>query len=296
MNAFVPHIFEDNLVRSIMRDGEPWFAGKDICQVLGIKDHKQALERLDEDERGRYTVPPPSAQNGVGGGEQIMIIVSVPGAFQIIFTSRVPVAKRLKRWLAHEVLPALMKTGTYTMPERAEPLYTAAGEPFAFDLKAMPVARTRCELVSLYLRLRGREAALSLWREAGLPLAPELEIGGQDEARECLAAILNAHSFGQPLWALVKLAMDTGEGIDRLFSQGIWVQTKPDRFVIANRHAVLERIMEGTRWADFNWCYTLKRLPGAMRTAGKRFEAHQATRGVSLPANVLDLFAETMAS
>ena len=55
----VPWLFEEeHLVRSVDIANEPWFVGLDVCKVLGVRDHKQALERLDPDELGRYTVPP----------------------------------------------------------------------------------------------------------------------------------------------------------------------------------------------------------------------------------------------
>jgi prophage antirepressor-like protein len=81
MNAVVPFAFEDKLVRTVRIEDEPWFAGKDVCSVLDIRDHKQALGRLDEDERGGCSVPTPQ-------GPQEMIVVSEAGVYRLIFTSR----------------------------------------------------------------------------------------------------------------------------------------------------------------------------------------------------------------
>lgn len=106
MNAITNFAFGEHLVRVIEREGEPWFVGKDVCGVLGISKHHQALENLDIDERGTCNVGTPS-------GNQDMIIVSEPGVYRLIFRSRKPEAERFKRWLAHEVLPEIRRTGRY---------------------------------------------------------------------------------------------------------------------------------------------------------------------------------------
>lgn len=72
MTSIIPFAFEDSLVRTVVKDGEPWFVGADVCRILEIRDHRQALEKLDDDERGRCPVPTP-------GGVQEVIAVSEPG-------------------------------------------------------------------------------------------------------------------------------------------------------------------------------------------------------------------------
>ncbi len=100
--------FESQAVRSIVIDGEPWFIGKDICRCLDISNHRHALGRLDEDERKGVAINDPLGKNA-----QTMICVNEPGLYRLIFTSRASAAERFKRWLAHEVLPAIRKTGRY---------------------------------------------------------------------------------------------------------------------------------------------------------------------------------------
>lgn len=106
MNEITVFDFEENSVRSVLIDGEPWFVGKDVCRCLEIVDHKQALRRLEEDERGGVLCTTPS-------GNQTMTCINEPGLYRLVFTSRVEAAQRFKRWLAHEVLPALRKTGRF---------------------------------------------------------------------------------------------------------------------------------------------------------------------------------------
>lgn len=105
--------YNNNAVRTIDQDGETWFVGKDVCKTLEIADHIQAIESLDEDERGRYNVPTPS-------GNQDMLAISESGLYSLILRSRKPEAKAFKRWITHEVIPSIRKAGYYKASQ-AEP-------------------------------------------------------------------------------------------------------------------------------------------------------------------------------
>ena len=95
-------------VRTVDRDGEVWFVAKDVCNILEVADYHQAVERLDDDERGRYKVPTPR-------GIQEMTTINEPGLYKLIFKSRKTEAKNFTRWVTHEVLPAIRKTGAYAV-------------------------------------------------------------------------------------------------------------------------------------------------------------------------------------
>jgi prophage antirepressor-like protein len=103
--------FEDeNIVRSFLDDkGEPWFLAADICRILDLDNTSRALARLDEDEKGVTTSNTP-------GGQQQMATVNESGLYSLILTSRKPEAKRFKKWITSEVLPAIRKTGSYSVP------------------------------------------------------------------------------------------------------------------------------------------------------------------------------------
>ena len=105
-------LYQDHPVRIIERDGDPWFVAKDVCDILEICNSRRSTSLLDEDERGVHTVNTPS-------GKQEMTVVSEAGLYSLILKSRKPEAKAFRRWVTHEVIPAIRKTGAYVVPNRA---------------------------------------------------------------------------------------------------------------------------------------------------------------------------------
>jgi len=106
-------IFESNQfgkVRTVLRDGEPWFVAVDVCRALDHSNSRMALKRLDDDEKGASSFYTP-------GGEQKMTIVNEPGLYALVMGSRKPEAKAFKRWITHEVIPSIRKTGGYIAGE-----------------------------------------------------------------------------------------------------------------------------------------------------------------------------------
>jgi len=110
MSTIVPFDFEHHQVRVIEQEGGPWFVLLDVCLPLGIADHHQVFERLEDDERGRYPVPTP-------GGIQWTKCVNESGLYNVILRSDKPEAKRFRKWVTSEVLPAIRKTGKYEAPK-----------------------------------------------------------------------------------------------------------------------------------------------------------------------------------
>lgn len=96
-------------VRTVVLDGEPWFVAKDACDVVGITKHRDAVAQLDDDERASMTVDTP-------GGPQVMTVVNEPGVYALMMISRSPTVKPFRRWVAHEVLPSIRRTGSYAAP------------------------------------------------------------------------------------------------------------------------------------------------------------------------------------
>lgn len=103
---------ESTPIRVQVINNEPWFVAKDVCQVLGIEKYRDAISRLDEDERGSVLVD-------TLGGKQQFTATNESGLYHLIFQSRKPEAKRFRKWVTSEVLPAIRKTGRYeTMKSR----------------------------------------------------------------------------------------------------------------------------------------------------------------------------------
>lgn len=113
MNSLQVFNFKQNEVRTILKDGEPWFVAKDVCDILDISKHRDAVSRLDDDERGSVLVD-------TLGGRQAVSAVNEYGLYSLILKSRKPEAKEFKRWITHEVIPSIRKHGAYMTPETLE--------------------------------------------------------------------------------------------------------------------------------------------------------------------------------
>ncbi|WP_025860088.1 phage antirepressor KilAC domain-containing protein [Acetobacter papayae] len=100
--------FEGHAVRTINRNGITWWVLADVCAVLEISKYRDTATRLDDDERGAVLVD-------TLGGPQEMTAINESGLYSLILTSRKAAAKRFKKWVTAEVLPALRRTGTYSI-------------------------------------------------------------------------------------------------------------------------------------------------------------------------------------
>lgn len=108
MNDLQVFTYENTPLRTIEREDGVWWVLKDVCETLGIVKHTNVAARLDDDEKGACLMGTPS-------GEQNMIIINEPGLYNVILRSDKPEAKDFKRWVTHEVLPAIRNKGHYAM-------------------------------------------------------------------------------------------------------------------------------------------------------------------------------------
>ena len=99
--------FKGASLRTLTDEGEPWFVAKDVCSVLELNNVSQALTRLDDDEKSSITL------NDGTPGSPNKSIVSESGLYALVLASRKPEAHEFKRWVTHEVLPQIRKTGGY---------------------------------------------------------------------------------------------------------------------------------------------------------------------------------------
>ena len=110
-------------VRTITRDGEPWFVGVDVCNALGYSKARNAIhEHVDVEDRNTAPI-----QGGIQRGNPNMLIINESGLYALIFGSTLESAKRFKHWVTSEVLPSIRKTGSYTV-SKYKPKATSVGE------------------------------------------------------------------------------------------------------------------------------------------------------------------------
>lgn len=247
--------FDTHPVRVMMRGDEPWFVGKDVCAALEIKNHADALSRLDSDERGVANTDPPRS-GSLGGGVQEVVIISEAGVYRLVFTSRTAKAEAFKRWIAHDLLPALRKHGFYAVPSADDDAYPGLADQKVFGI-AIPKLNAAARAVSLINRIYGPAAARELWEsEPGLPSFRDLitQAGDiDDDPTGCLMHLLHfvaekARTIGD---LLAEGIADSNVG-KSLLPFGILVKPAchPDKIFIATDHPFIQRVYEHTQWAE----------------------------------------------
>lgn len=112
MNELQLFNFENNQVRTLLINDEPWFVGKDVAEILGYSKARNAIStHVDDDDKKGAPI------QGDLGGTQEMTVINESGVYALVFGSKLPSAKKFKHWVTSEVLPTLRKTGGYTMPK-----------------------------------------------------------------------------------------------------------------------------------------------------------------------------------
>lgn len=116
-------------IRTVTVNGEPWFVGKDIAEALGYSNPSKAvMNHVDDEDKQFLMCDIADSQNGnVLTGQSKTAIINESGLYSLILSSKLPNAKKFKRWVTSEVLPAIRKTGHYETPGYA-PKATSVGE------------------------------------------------------------------------------------------------------------------------------------------------------------------------
>lgn len=100
-------------IRGLKISGEPWLVGKDVATALGYKNPQKAIrDHVDDEDKGMNELFTP-------GGKQNLLIINESGLYSLMLKSKLPRAKKFKRWVTSEVLPSIRKTGTYITPAAA---------------------------------------------------------------------------------------------------------------------------------------------------------------------------------
>ncbi len=124
--------FEGRAVRTAVKGGQTWFVAADVCAVLEHVNSRDAISRLDDDEKGVAIID-------TLGGVQEMNVVNESGVYNLIFTSRKPQAKAFRRWVTDEVLPSIRKTGRFQPgPGRAGAVQVTLPQPGRYVITLLP--------------------------------------------------------------------------------------------------------------------------------------------------------------
>ncbi len=138
--------FEGHEVRVLMIQGAPWFVANDVASALHYSEASAMTRHLDDDEKGLSIVQ-------TLGGNQELLAINEPGLYSAILRSRKAEAKRFKRWVTHEVLPALRKHGAYVMPT-AQQASEAADAPMSPRVEADQIVSAGRVFRSLFTTAR----------------------------------------------------------------------------------------------------------------------------------------------
>lgn len=206
MTELVPFAYEGRQVRTVLVHGAPWWIAADVCAVLEIRNSRDALTGLDDDEKGVATTDTP-------GGDQRVSIINEPGLYSLILRSRKPEAKTFKRWITHEVIPSIRRTGRYEVAELSR-------------LELIEIART-AELERLALEVKVAE------------LEPALEAAEAVNTRN-EPKVAYVETYVEP-------ARDTT--ILRVLAKQLGVPEKALRDELLTRKVLYRRII-GTRWSN----------------------------------------------
>lgn len=178
--------FQEKEVRTKTINGEIWFVAKDVCEILGLDQVSRAMDRLDTDEVGSLKVTHPQSP-----GKTIEVnAVNEPGLYQLIIASNKPEAKPFKRWVTHDLIPAVRKNGYYIAPNATRQVK----EKFSAELR---------EVNSIFKASKALAKALGLDTNQQILTANRLtkEATGFDAIEKfqvCLAAPVNAARLMTP--------------------------------------------------------------------------------------------------
>lgn len=137
-NSVQPFEFDGAEVRTILIDDELWFVASDIAKILGYRDASNMARRLDDEDKGTRPV-------STLRGNQEMTVINEPGLYVAVLGSHVEGAKKFKRWVTAEVLPAIRKSGSYSVAPQVPQSYAEALRELASNVEARELAEQRAK-------------------------------------------------------------------------------------------------------------------------------------------------------
>ena len=138
MSNIIPFNFEENSIRAILIDDEPWFIARDICSSIELGDTSKATSRLDDDEKLTRTL-------FVSGQTRNVTLINESGLYSLILTSRKDEAKRFKKWITKDALPSIRKTGGYSITPQLPQTFAEALQLAADQARQLEIAAPKAE-------------------------------------------------------------------------------------------------------------------------------------------------------
>ncbi|WP_298187821.1 Bro-N domain-containing protein [uncultured Pseudomonas sp.] len=216
----IPFKFEAREVRTLLIDDQPWFVATDVAGALDYLTAKDMTRNLDEDEKGRQIVP-------TLGGAQEMLVINESGLYSAILRSRKAEAKRFKKWITAEVLPAIRKHGSYA--DTHNKMGTLLGETIGTNGFNMLGALIKGKVVSLPAQTQ-RKAIAKIWSQThaafGVRSAADIPASQLDAARNFIAAYaLEGEWLGRDEKAETLFALDfpRAQDLSLLLHYTAWV-------------------------------------------------------------------------
>ena len=161
--------FEQQSVRVILQDGEPWWVAKDVADVLGIVNSRDAVSALDDDEKNTVGI-----SDGKRGNPN-MTIISESGLYTLIMRSNKPEAKRFRKWVTSEVLPSIRKTGSYSVNNKKISEFEAKRLKLAEERLAIQAKNANARLAKIIQHMVD-SPAYALTKESKQILAHEVTV------------------------------------------------------------------------------------------------------------------------
>lgn len=283
--------FEGHDLRTEVIGGSHWWLAKDVCFCLEIGNPSQALKRLDADEVTLIS----NERN-----HRPTNYVSEFGLYRLILSSRKKSAERFKRWLAHDVLPTLRKTGRYEMPglDRSG---SDRGLVSGSVLLPGPVADVNAAagLVKECRVIHGRPAAAALWDRLELPDVSALGVNkaagsSLDDGPGCLVHLLHytlapIQGVRQTVGSVLAKMLDFGDEVTPLCDLGLAIlpDKSPEIVAVAHDSPFLDGVYELTQWKGGGWRLGLLNLPQVSSSANTVKFGKTRKRAVLIPRAVI---------
>lgn len=192
-------------IRTLMIDGEPWFVGRDVALALGYRMASDLVRRIDAEDRGTHLVRTQS-------GDQNMTVINESGLYVAILSSKLPSAKKFKRWITHEVLPAIRQTGSYTLPDVQEPSYIMKDDYIRAAAIVGSCRNERLPVVMKLLEHAGLDVPHIAELQQEMALDSDRDLTGQ--TAECINEAVN--EYGLSLRRIEKLTGISGTELYRI--------------------------------------------------------------------------------